>query len=56
MPNALQAKVKPKYDIVHNQQIDVVAPDGHISSLFSAGASVSETDLYQAVQHAITDR
>jgi cytochrome oxidase Cu insertion factor (SCO1/SenC/PrrC family) len=56
VPNALQAKAKPDYDIVHNQQIDVVAPDGHIAALFSAGASVSETDLYEAVQHAITDR
>jgi cytochrome oxidase Cu insertion factor (SCO1/SenC/PrrC family) len=56
VPNALQAKAKPDYDIVHNQQIDVVAPDGHIAALFSAGASVSETDLYEAVQHAINDR
>ena len=56
VPNALQAKAKPDYDIVHNEQIDVVAPDGHIAALFSAGASVSETDLYEAVQHAITDR
>jgi protein SCO1/2 len=56
VPNALQAAAKPDYDIVHNQQIDVVAPDGRVASLFSQGSEVSETDLYQAVQHAITDR
>jgi protein SCO1 len=56
VPNALQAAAKPNYDIVHNDQIDVVAPDGHVASIFAAGASVSETDLYEAVQHAITDR
>ncbi|MDX6201101.1 MAG: hypothetical protein QOE24_2407 [Frankiales bacterium] len=56
VPNSLQAAAKPGYDIVHNQQIDVVAPDGHIAAVFSEGSVVSETDLYQAVQHAITDR
>jgi cytochrome oxidase Cu insertion factor (SCO1/SenC/PrrC family) len=56
VPNYLTAQAKPDYDIVHNQQIDVVAPDGRVASLFSEGSEVSETDLYQAVQHAITDR
>jgi protein SCO1/2 len=54
--NPLYSAVKPNYDIVHNDQIDVVAPGGRIAKIFSAGASVSETDLYEAVQHAITDR
>ncbi|MDX6227899.1 MAG: hypothetical protein QOI76_1289 [Frankiales bacterium] len=56
VPNSLQAAAKPTYDIVHNQQINVVAPDGRIAAVFSEGSVVSETDLYQAVQHAITDR
>ena len=56
VPNALQAAARPDYDIVHNQQIDVVAPDGRIATIFSEGSLVSETDLYEAVQHAITDR
>ncbi|MDX6246215.1 MAG: hypothetical protein QOE76_3938 [Frankiales bacterium] len=56
VPNSLTAAAKPSYDIVHNQQIDVVAPDGRVASIFSEGSQVSETDLYQAVQHAITDR
>jgi len=56
VPNSQQAAAKPDYDIVHNQQIDVVAPDGHIAALFSQGSLVSETDLFHAVQHAITDR
>ncbi|BEP14298.1 hypothetical protein acdb102_26090 [Acidothermaceae bacterium B102] len=54
--NPLFDKAKPNYDIVHNDQIDVVAPGGKISKIFSAGASVSETDLYAAVQQAITAR
>ncbi len=54
--NPLQAAAKPDYDITHNQQIDVVAPDGHIAALFAEGSLVSETDLFHAVQHAITDR
>jgi protein SCO1 len=54
--NPMYNAVKPVYDIVHNDQIDVVAPGGRIAKIFSAGASVSETDLYQAVQHAISDR
>ena len=54
--NPLFDAAKPDYDIVHNDQIDVVAPGGRIAKIFSAGASVSETDLYEAVQHAITDR
>ena len=41
---------------MHNDQIDVVAPGGKIAKIFSAGASVSETDLYAAVQQAITAR
>lgn len=54
--NPLQAKAKPDYDIVHNDQIDVVAPNGDIFTVFAEGSSVSETDLYEAVQHAILDQ
>jgi cytochrome oxidase Cu insertion factor (SCO1/SenC/PrrC family) len=54
--NPLQAKAKPDFDIVHNDQIDVVAPNGTIFTVFAEGASVSETDLYEAVQHAILDQ
>ena len=54
--NPLFDLAKPDYDIVHNDQIDVVAPGGKISKIFSAGAAVSETDLYAAVQQAVTAR
>ncbi len=54
--NPLFDQAKPTYDIVHNDQIDVVAPGGRIAKIFSAGASVSETDLYTAVRQAIDAR
>jgi protein SCO1/2 len=56
VPNALYDAAKPVYDIVHNDQIDVVAPGGRISKIFAAGASVTETDLYTAVRDAIDAR
>jgi protein SCO1/2 len=55
-PNPLFDAAKPSYDIVHDDQIEVVAPGGRISKIFSAGASVSETDLYTAVREAIDAR
>ena len=50
-PVADQANVD--YDIVHNDLVEVVAPDGRIIQGFSDGSTVRESELVSAVESAL---
>jgi protein SCO1 len=50
-PNALADRKHVDYDVVHNDYIEVVDPDGQISAYFD-GNQVSEGKLLQAVRAA----
>ncbi|MDQ1680011.1 MAG: hypothetical protein QOI42_870 [Frankiaceae bacterium] len=48
-PNALAEAKHVDYDIVHNEVIDLVTPDGHIRGTFDGVADITGDDLYGAV-------
>jgi cytochrome oxidase Cu insertion factor (SCO1/SenC/PrrC family) len=48
-PNALAKAKHVDYDIVHNEVIDLVTPDGHIRGTFDGVADITGDDLYGAV-------
>lgn len=42
------------YDIVHNDLVEVVAPDGRITQMFPEGSKVSEAQLVAAIRAALS--
>jgi cytochrome oxidase Cu insertion factor (SCO1/SenC/PrrC family) len=48
-PNALAERRKVDYDIVHNDYVELVGPDGRIDQIFN-GNQVSEGRLFDAVR------
>lgn len=44
------------YDIVHNDLVEVVAPDGRITAMFPEGSKVNEAQLVAAIRAALSGR
>lgn len=52
-PNPLADKAHVTYDIVHNDTVEVVGPDGVIRQLFASGAQTSTAAVVAAVEQAV---
>ncbi|MGA7537706.1 MAG: hypothetical protein WBW93_02945, partial [Steroidobacteraceae bacterium] len=51
--NPLAEKVKPDFDISHNDTIEVVGPDGHVRRIYDDADVVSNETLWKDIQRLL---
>ncbi len=49
LPNPLAERAKPRYDIIHNDTIEIVDGKGRIRKIFDQGTRVSDQRLMEAI-------
>lgn len=54
--NPLAARVKPDYDVSHNDAIEIVGPQGHIRKIYDDADVVSNARLLRDVRRLLTAR
>lgn len=52
VPNPVASKAAVDYDVVHNDVLEIVGPDGHIDRVFDQASDVPAPTLLQAVKTA----
>ena len=50
LPNPLAEKARPRYDIIHNDAIEIVDGKGRIRRIFDQGTRVSDEQLMEVIQ------